>query len=79
MDMEKWLPAWLQLLVLLPVAISCYLPAKNQMRHTPLKTAGMCFALLFLCSLLGAWLHGTFEISVKTVLLLCLILFFFFF
>ncbi len=79
MDMEKWLPAWLQLLVLLPVAVSCYLPAKNQMRHAPLKTAGMCFALLFPCSLLGAWLHGTFEISVNTVLLLCLILFFFFY
>lgn len=79
MDMGRWLPAWLQFLVLLPIAASCYLPAKNQMRYTPLKTAGMCFTLLLPCSLIGAWLHGTFELSVNTLLLLCLILFFFFY
>lgn len=79
MDMEKWLPVWLQFLALLPIAASCYLPAKNQMRYTPLKTAGMCFTLLLPCSLLGAWLHGTFEINVNTLLLLCLILFFLFY
>ena len=77
MDMEKWLPAWLQLLVLLPIAASCYLPTKNQMRYTPLKTAGMCFALLFPCSLLGTWLHGTLRIGVNSILLPCLITFFF--
>lgn len=77
MDMERWLSAWLQLLVLFLVAASCYLPAKNQMRYTPLKTAGICFALLFPCSLLGAWLHGTLQVGANTVFLSCLVLFFF--
>ena len=77
MDMEKWLSAWLQLLVLFPAAASCYLPARNQMKYSLRKTAGMCCALLFPCSLLGAWLYGTLQIGVNTVLLPCLIPFFF--
>lgn len=77
MDMDKWLSAWLQFLVFFPAAASCYLPAKNQMKYTLRKTAGLCFALLFPVSLLGAWLCVSLQISGNAVFMICLIPFFF--
>lgn len=77
MDMEKWWSAWLQFLVFFPAAASCYFPAKNQMKYTPRKTAGLCFAVLFPVSLLGAWLCESLQINGNAVFMICLIPFFF--
>lgn len=77
MDMTRWLSALPQFLVLLPSAASCYYTVKNQLRHTLLKTAALCTAVLlpyaFLCSCLCALL----QIDVNIIFLSSLILFFF--
>ena len=77
MDMDRWLSALPHFLVLLPSAASCYYTMRNQMKHTPLKTAALCTAVLlpyaFLCSCLCALL----RIDVNVILLPSLILFFF--
>ena len=67
MDMNKFLSALLQFLILLPGAVSCYLPAKNRMKYSPAKTAVLCLAVILpysvaaasLCTLfsVGAFLH----------------------
>ncbi len=77
MDMNRWLSALPQFLILLPFAASCYYTMKNQMRHTPFKTAALCTAVLlpyaFLCSFLCAML----RVDANVILLPSLILFFF--
>ncbi len=77
MDMNRWLSALPQFLILLPFAASCYYTMKNQMRHTPVKTAALCTAVLlpyaFLCSCLCAML----RVEANVILLPSLILFFF--
>ena len=77
MDMNRWLSALPHFLVFLPSAASCYYTMKNQLRHTLLKTAALCTAVLlpyaFLCSCLCALL----RIDVNIILLPSLILFFF--
>lgn len=65
-----------QFLVLLPVAASCYLPAKNQMKYSLSKTAALCSFLLFPFIFLGTWLCKAFQIGINIILLPCLILFF---
>ena len=75
--MNRWLAALPQFLILLPFAASCYYTMKNQMRHTPFKTAALCTAVLlpyaFLCSFLCAML----RVDANVILLPSLILFFF--
>lgn len=66
-----------QFFVLFPAAVSCYLPAKNQMKYTPLKTAGLCTAVLIPYSFFGTWLHITCKINTNAIILFSLILFFF--
>lgn len=77
MDMNRWLSALPQFLILLPFAAPCYYTMKNQMRHTPFKTAALCTAVLlpyaFLCSCLCAML----RVDANVILLPSLILFFF--
>lgn len=77
MDMNKWMAALLQFLVLLPSAASCYYAMKNQMRYTPLKTAILCMAVILPYSLLCASLSAILRIGVDTLLLPSLVLFFF--
>lgn len=66
-----------QFFVLFPAAVSCYLPAKNQMKYTPVKTAILCIAVLVPYSFFGAWLHCARQIDTNTILLFSLIIFFF--
>lgn len=77
MNMNKWLLALPQFLVLLPSAVSCYYTMKNQMRYTLLKTTTLCVAILLPYSLLSAWLCTILPIDVNTILLPSLVLFFF--
>lgn len=77
MNMDRWLSALPQFLVLLPSAASCYYTMKNQMKYSLRRTAALCAAVLlpyaFLCSCLCSLL----RITVNAILLPSLILFFF--
>lgn len=77
MNFYKYLSALVQFLVLLPAAASCYFPARNKMKYTPLKTAALCGAILIPYSFLAALLHSAWNINVNTILLPSLVLFFF--
>lgn len=79
MDINKWLSAFIQFLVLLPSAASCYYTMKNQMKHSWLKTTILWTAVLVLYSFLGACLCTILQIDVNTILLPSLVLFFFLF
>lgn len=54
--MGRWLAAWLQFLMVMPSAVSCYLPMRNQLRGSPAATVRLCAAVLLPYSLLAAWL-----------------------
>ena len=69
MDMHRLLSALLQLLVLIPGAVSCYLPVKKQMKYTPAKTAALCTAVILPYSLATAFLHAAFSISMEALIL----------
>lgn len=75
-NFPAFLSTLFQLLVLLPSAASCYLPAKNQMKYSPLKTVALCSFLLVPFIFSGTWLCTTFQIEINIFLLPCLILFF---
>ncbi|MCI8327009.1 MAG: GHKL domain-containing protein [Lachnospiraceae bacterium] len=77
MDMDKFLLALPQFLILLPGAASCYLPTKNQMKYSPAKTAAFCMAAILPNSVVAALLCALFSMNVNTILLLSLVLFFF--
>ncbi|MDE6313470.1 MAG: ATP-binding protein [Lachnospiraceae bacterium] len=77
MDMQRWLSALPQFLVLLPSAAPCYYTMRNQMRYTLPKTAALCVAVLLPYSLLCAGLSTILRIDVNTILLPSLVLFFF--
>lgn len=77
MDMNRWLSALPQFLILLPFAASCYYTMKNQMSHTPFKTATLCTAVLLPYALLCSCLCATLQIDANIILLPSLILFFF--
>lgn len=77
MDMHRFLLALLRLLVLIPSAASCYLPAKGRMRFTPAKTAALCAAVLIPYSAAAAFCYGLLSIDLNMILLPSLLLFFF--
>lgn len=76
---EMWLSVWIRLLVLIPCALSCYLPAKNQMRFSMAKTAALCCAVLIPFSVVGACVMTAFEIDTNAFVLPAVIAFFFIF
>lgn len=77
MDMNKFLSALLQFLILLPGAVSCYLPAKNRMKYSPAKTAVLCLAVILPYSVAATSLCTLFSVGVNLLLLPSLVLFFF--
>lgn len=77
MDINKFLSALLQFLILLPGAVSCYLPAKNRMKYSPAKTAALCLAVILPYSAAAALLCTLFSVNASLLLLTSLVLFFF--
>lgn len=77
MDMDRWLSALPQFLVLLPSGASCYYTMKNQLKYTLSRTAALGTAILlpyaFLCSCLCALL----RVNANIILLPSLIMLFF--
>lgn len=77
MNMELWLSALLQFLVVLPSAASCYYTVIHQIKYTPKKTAALCLVVLLPYCLLAACLHAAFLLDINLILLPCLVPFFF--
>ena len=71
------LSEFLQFLVLIPSAISCYLPAKNQMKFSMTKAILLCCAVLIPFSLFGAGVSAAFHLSTNVIFLSALPVFFF--
>lgn len=76
---EMWFSAWIMLLELIPCALSCYLPAKNQMKFSMTKITVICFAVLIPFSFVGACLIKVFYLDTNTFVIPALIVFFFIF
>ncbi len=79
MEINRWLSAFPQFLVLLPSAASCYYTMKNQLRYTPRKTVILSGAVLISYSILCSCFCTLFRMDVNTLFLLSLVLFFFIF
>ncbi|MDE5854854.1 MAG: hypothetical protein K2H19_07320, partial [Ruminococcus sp.] len=79
MDINKFLSALIQMLILLPGAVSCYLTVQNRMWYSKLKTAAICMAVILPFSVISAVLHTILSVDVNAVLLPSLVLFFFMF
>ena len=76
MNIRDWLCILPQYLILFPSAVSCYLPTKNQMKYSGIKTAVLCLAALVPFSLIAAWLQALLQVDFNYFLLPALILFF---
>lgn len=77
MGIEKFLLNLPQFLILLPGAASLYLPAKNQMKFSPAKTAFLCLAVILPYAVTAALLCLCLSMDVHAILLASLPLFFF--
>ncbi len=77
MDMDKFVLALLQFLILLPGAASCYLPARNRMKFSGAKTAALCMTVILPYSVAAALLCVLFSMDVNIILLPSLVIFFF--
>lgn len=76
---KEWLSAFIQLLVLIPSALSCYLPAKNRLKLSMLKLSALCCAVLIPFSAICALVLAAHDLPTNTVLLPALLTFFFVF
>lgn len=77
MDMDRYLAALPQFLVILPSGISCYYVMKHQMERSLFKMAALCVAILVPYSLLASCLCAVLGLQANAVLLPSLVPFFF--
>ncbi len=77
MGIEKFLLNLPQFLILLPGAASLYLPAKNQMKFSPAKTAFLCLAVILPYAVTAVLLCLCLSMDVHAILLASLPLLFF--
>lgn len=66
---SEWLSSFLQFLILVTGALSCYLPAKNRMRFSEGKTAALCCTAAVLFSVMGASIVTVFDVSPNIVMI----------
>ncbi len=76
-DIDRFLSALPQFLVLLPSAASSYYVMKNQTRHSLPRTAALGAAVLLPYSFLASWLCAVYHPEANILLLPALVLFFF--
>ncbi len=74
---EEWVSILLQFLILVPAALSCYLPVKNQMRFPKGKTIALCCLAAVLFSFIGASITTLWNVALNAVGLPILVLSFF--
>lgn len=73
----EWLCYFVQYLIMIPAAISCYLPAKNHMKFSMLKTVILCCAVIVPVSFIVAYIAVISDINVNIVMFPAVIVFFF--
>ncbi|MCM1333548.1 MAG: GHKL domain-containing protein [Bacteroides sp.] len=74
---NEWIGLFIQSLVLIPSAISCYLPAKNQMKSTTQKTLALICAVILPLAFAAASVSTIFRININLVILPAMIAMFF--
>lgn len=79
MNTERFLSAFLQHLVALPAAASCYLVMCRCLRYSPKRTAALSAAVLLPLIVSGAWLHAAAGFDLNAVLLPALLPLFLFY
>lgn len=76
---KEWLSAFLQLLVLFPLELSCYCTMRNQMKYSLSRTVLICLAATFPYSFAASLMCAASHINVNLALLPFLVAFFFVF
>ena len=76
MDFEKYLAVVSDYSILIPAAILCYLPMKNQLRYGVSKTLRFASPVLLVFLLLLSWLTYYFDTSPNTFYFVFFVLFF---
>ncbi len=76
MNLCIWLTKAMQFFVLLPAAVFCYLPMKNQLKYSSRKLLLLDAVVFLLYTPAASWLVYYFNLEVNTVLLPSLVLFF---
>lgn len=76
---KEWLGTFIQLLVLVPSAISCYLPAKNHMKLSMAKMSAFCCGVLIPFAAVAALVTTRFGADINIVMLPAMAAFFFLF
>lgn len=76
MNLRIWLEILPQYLILILGAASCYLPMKNQLKHSAGKTAALCLGVLLPYALAGVWAQTAFHLQMNYVFLPALPVFF---
>lgn len=74
---EEWLTMLLQFLILVPGALSCYLPVKNRMRFSEGKTLALCCSAAVLFSFAAASAVTAWDIEPNAIGIPILVLSFF--
>ncbi|MCM1055326.1 MAG: GHKL domain-containing protein [Bacteroides sp.] len=74
---DEWIGLFIQSLVLIPSAVSCYLPAKNQMKFTVRKTLALICAVVLPVAFAAASVSAVFAININLVMLPAMIAMFF--
>ncbi len=77
MQFNEWLSDFVQLLVLIPAAISCYLPTRNQLKYPMTRIILLCCAMLVPFALAGAAIAAVFHLETNIIMLPALSAFFF--
>lgn len=75
MFVNRWLIDFVQLLVLVPSAISCYLPAKNQMKLSMNQAAVLCCVILIPFAFIASYVSSAFGLNINIVVLPVMIIF----
>lgn len=63
----EWFSALLQFLILVPGALSCYLPVKNRMRFSERKTLALCCSAAVLLAFAAASAVTAWDVSPNTI------------
>lgn len=74
---EEWLCNFIELLVLVPSALSCYLPAGNSMKFSFGKTAALCCGVMTSYSFIAASVLTAFDLLPNFIFLPTIVIFFF--
>lgn len=77
MELQTWLPKMTEFLNLLPAAVFCYLPMKNQLKYSRLFTFLLCMGLFVFYIPFSSWLALYLDVDANYVFLPSLIIFFF--